>query len=787
MDSNKIKEAFLFLKKICKPRFILAILILAYIFLINPDKWFNKPVSTVVYDSQGELLGAHLAKDEQWRFPEDSFISPKVEKCLIYFEDEYFYYHPGVNPVSLVKATFKNIVSGRIERGASTITMQLCRIHRENSKRSIFGKIYEIVLATRVELHYSKREILTKYLSNAPFGGNVVGLEAASWRYFGRSTRNLSWAEAATLAVLPNAPALIHPGKNRKTLEKKRNNLLLKLLLNKIIDKEQYQLAILENIPDRPNPLPADAKHVTDFFAMKNSQIVKTTLVKRHQLNLERITKEYLKILEINKIGNIAAIVVDVKTNNVIAYAGNTCNGKVSSSPDVDIVTSPRSTGSIIKPLLYAYMLQDGKILPTTLIPDIPTRISGFNPNNYDETYNGAVPAKLALSRSLNVPVVKMLQSFGVDKFYNFLKKSGMTSLNYSPDRYGLTLVVGGAEGKLFDLAGIYANFSRVLTNYNKTQKYFNEDICPLKLTPGKLDYKHPSEVPNLLDAGSIYLMFEALLEVNRPEEDANWKNLSSSRKIAWKTGTSYGFRDAWAIGTTPEYVVGVWVGNANGEGRPGLTGINAAAPLMFNIFSSLPKTSWYKIPYDELTKVVICKESGFKAGRFCQNTDTIYTTVNGSRTGVCPYHKLVHLTKDKRFRLTLACDDKQEMINVPWFILPPAQEWYYKKQNPFYKELPPLKVNCGTDDVEPMEIVYPAEVYKIYIPRELNGAKGNLVIEVAHRNPKATLYWHIDDEFMFETTYFHQIAISPSPGMHKITIIDNFGNTLIKKFQVLE
>lgn len=784
MDSNQVK---VILKKVCRPRYIFAILILAYIFFINPEKWFNKPVSTIVYDTNGELLGAHLAKDEQWRFPEDTFVSTKVEKCLIYFEDEYFYYHPGFNPVSLLKATVRNISRGRIDRGASTITMQLCRIHRENSKRTLFAKLYEIILATRLEVHYSKKEILTKYLANAPFGGNVVGVEAASWRYFGRSTRNLSWAEAATLAVLPNAPALIHPGKNRKKLEEKRNKLLLKLLLNKIIDKEQYQLAIIEDIPDRPNPLPADARHVTDFFTLKNSQIVKTTLVKRHQLNLERITKEYLKVLEVNKIGNIAAIVVDVKTNQVIAYAGNTCNGQTFASPDVDIVTSPRSTGSIIKPLLYAYMLQDGKILPTTLIPDIPTRISGFNPDNYDETYNGAVPAKEALSRSLNIPVVKMLQSFGVEKFYNFLKKSGMTTLTYGPDRYGLTLVVGGAESKLFDLAGIYSNFSRVLNNYNKSRKYYAEDIGPLNLTKKNFNYTKSSDNPNLLDAGSIYLMFEALLEVNRPEEDANWKNLSSSRKIAWKTGTSYGFRDAWAIGTTPEYVVGVWVGNANGEGRPGLTGINAAAPLMFNIFSSLPKTTWFKIPYDELTKVIVCKESGFKAGRFCQNTDTIYAAVTGTRTTVCPYHKLVHLTKDKKFRLTLECDDKMEMINVPWFILPPAQEWYYKKQNPFYKQLPPLKVNCGTDEIEPMEIVYPADVYKIYIPRELNGSRGNLVIEVAHRNPKATLYWHIDDEFMYETNYFHQIAISSPPGVHKITIIDNFGNTLIRNFQILE
>lgn len=759
---------------------------MAYIFLLLPRNWFRNPVSTVVYDKKGELLGAHLASDEQWRFPEDSFISPKIEKCLLYFEDEYFFYHPGFNPVSLFKATLTNIKNGRVERGGSTITMQLCRLHRNSSRRTVFEKIYEIILATRIELHYSKREILSKYLSNAPFGGNVVGVEAASWRYFGRSTRNLSWAEAATLAVLPNAPALIHPGRNRKILEEKRNKLLLKLFNNKIIEEDVYQTAIIENIPEKPSPLPANAKHVTDYFAMQNSEIVHTSLNKQVQLNLERITRDYLPLLQVNKIGNVAAIVIDVKTNSVIAYAGNTCDGTFSSSPDVDIVQAPRSTGSIVKPLLYAFMLQEGKILPTTLVPDIPTRISGFNPSNYDETYNGAVPAKVALSRSLNVPVVRMLQSFGVDKFYNYLKRSGMTTLISGPDRYGLTLVVGGAEGKLFDLAGIYSNYSRILNNYNIRRKYYSSDIRQVTFSVDEQKPEKGSDIAPVLDAGSIYLMFEALLEVNRPEEDSNWKNLSSSRKIAWKTGTSYGFRDAWAIGTTPEYVVGVWAGNANGEGRPGLTGISAAAPLMFNIFSSLPKTTWFSIPYDELTKVRICKESGFKAGKYCQNFDSIYVSANGTRTSLCPYHRLVHLSRDKKFRVTHSCEDSLGMISVPWFILPPAQEWYYKKNNPFYKTLLPFKSTCGTDEINPMEMVYPADVYKIFIPKELNGTRGNLVLEVAHRDPKAILYWHVDDDFFCETRFFHQVAINPKPGWHKVTIVDNSGNTLVKKFQVM-
>jgi penicillin-binding protein 1C len=432
-------------------------------------------------------------------------------------------------------------------------------------------------------------------------------------------------------------------------------------------------------------------------------------------------------------------------------------------------------------------MLQENKILPTTLVADIPTKISGFNPNNYNETFNGAIPAKKALSRSLNIPVVRMLQTYGVDKFYNSLKKLGMTTLSFHPDHYGLTLVVGGAEGKLFDIAGIYSGMARVLNHYNESQSYFPGEYKAPSLTQPIITGKTSVMAPEIFDAGSIYLTFDALLEVNRPDEDSNWKNLSSSRRIAWKTGTSYGFRDGWAIGTTPEYVVGVWVGNASGEGRPGLTGIAAAAPLMFNIFSSLPATSWFKVPYDELTEVAVCQESGFKAGRFCTTADTIFSSRNSSRTLACPYHHLVHLSADMKSRVTLNCSDSSQMVTVPWFILPPAQEWYYKKHNPFYKSLPPLKANCGNDEVIPMEIVYPADVYKIFIPRELDGSLGKFVLEVAHRNPKATLFWHVDGKFVAETQYFHQLAINPGSGWHKITIVDNEGNSMEKKFQVLD
>jgi penicillin-binding protein 1C len=290
------------------------------------------------------------------------------------------------------------------------------------------------------------------------------------------------------------------------------------------------------------------------------------------------------------------------------------------------------------------------------------------------------------------------------------------------------------------------------------------------------------------IGAGAIWITFEALLEVNRPDEEAGWENFSSSRKIAWKTGTSYGFRDAWAIGTTPEYVVGVWVGNADGEGRPGLTGVGVAAPLMFRIFNSLPKTSWFIKPYDDLQKISICKQSGYKAGPYCDEKDSIYISRAGLKTALCPYHNLIHLDAGSTFRVSSKCYEIDKMKHVHWFILPPSMEYYYHKKNIFYKTLPPLMPGCNDDEnIASMELIYPTEVLKIFIPTEIDGSGGKTIFEMADRDPKAVLYWHIDNEFIGTTRTIHQVAVSPKEGKHNLTVVDNNGKTLTRSFEVVK
>jgi len=746
------------------------IVLLLYYFSLSRNL-FPKNYSTVVLDYNGELIGARIASDGQWRFPEDSTVSEKFKICLLQFEDKHFYHHFGINPVSLGRAFIQNIKAGKIVSGGSTITMQVIRLHREDKKRTILEKAIEIVLATRLEFRYSKEKILGLYANHAPFGGNVVGINAASWRYFGRNPRNLSWAESALLAVLPNSPAMIHPGKNRQNLLEKRNRLLLKLYKNKYIDQETYKLSLLEPLPLKPLLLPDIAPHLTENLKKINpGMIVRSSISRTIQENVNRLILDYYNQIKFNEIHNACALIIEVKTGKPIAYVGNVpMENQSQEGQDVDCIQAPRSTGSILKPLLYMAMQKEGLILPGTLVPDIPTRILGFKPENYDLGYDGAVPAKRALARSLNIPAVRMLQMYGIPKFQNLLQKLGMTTLVYPPEHYGLTLIVGGGEGKLWEIASVYAKMAKLL---KETME--GKELKSFPLGDGW--------------QGAAYLTFEALLEVNRPDEESGWTNLSSSRKIAWKTGTSYGFRDAWAIGTTPEYVVGVWVGNADGEGRPGLTGVGAAAPLMFRLFNSLPPTTWFQKPYDDLDKMGVCRLSGYKAGPYCDDVDTIYTARAGAKTQVCPYHLLVHLSADGKFRVNSKCLEVDKMLHLHWFVLPPAMEWYYRKKNVFYKQLPPVKRGCNDEEqMLPMELIYPTDVLKIFVPREIDGSPGKTIFEMAHRNPEAVLYWHIDNELLATTKGIHQISFNPVPGKHSLTVVDNDGHSLSRSFEVVD
>ena len=498
-----------------------------------PDPLFQEPLSTVLFSRNGQLLGAKIAADEQWRFPSTGKVPEKFRAAVVAYEDKRFFRHPGVDPLALARAMRLNLSRGRVVSGGSTLNMQVIRLSRRNPRRTYFEKLKEIILALRLELGYSKEEILALYSSYAPFGGNTVGLEAAAWRYFGRGADRLSWAESCILAVLPNNPSMIHPGKNRRFLIEKRNGLLRRLNGMGVISNLETELAILEPLPEKPVPMPRTSPHLLETLVSKTDagrHRLVSTLDEGLQTAARDIVRQRSKALGLRGIRNAAALVVDNQTFEVLAYVGNSdYSSAYETGYAVDIVRRPRSTGSILKPLLFAAMIQEGEILPDTLVPDIPTRYQGYMPENYDRRYRGAVPAKVALARSLNVPAVRMLKKYGIDRFYDLLKHMEMTTLHRPPEEYGLTLILGGAEGTLWDITGMYANLANIAGSGSIAGK---ETYKRLKtLDTEEVSSDRLSEI----GSGAAWITLDSLLEVSRPGNEGYWKNFSSSMKIAWK------------------------------------------------------------------------------------------------------------------------------------------------------------------------------------------------------------------------------------------------------------
>ena len=714
----------------------ITLLIIGYIFCL-PQQLFHVPYSTVVTDRNEELLGARIASDGQWRFPPRKTTPEKIKQCLITFEDKHFYHHWGVNPLATGRALYQNLKNKRVVSGGSTLTMQTIRLAR-NKPRTLGEKVVEMIWATRLEFRASKEEILSMYVSHAPFGGNVVGLDAAAWRYFGHSAEDLSWAESAVLAVLPNAPAMIHLSKGRKTLLSKRNRLLKQLLEEEIIDASTYELAVSEPLPDEPHPLPQIAPHlVSRFYQERNGLYTRSTIDRGIQSHIESLAERWSNEFNRSDIRNLAILVIDIPTNQVVAYCGNVHFDRKQGGSQVDVIQAPRSTGSILKPFLYNAMLQEGSLLPKMLLPDVPVNINGFTPQNFSMQFEGAVPASEALARSLNIPAVTMLQRYGVPKFHHLLQQMEFKTINRTASHYGLSLILGGAEATLWDVTNAYAQMGRSLSsspsptvsqgkeaqilletenteqinndtkqtsrnhksNHNKQEKREQSNSSPLSV-------EEDSEETTSAKTGAAWLTLSALTEVNRPEE-IDWKSIPSMQTIAWKTGTSYGFRDAWAVGVTPRYTVGVWVGNATGEGKPGLVGAQTAGPVLFDIFSYLPSSPWFERPTGIFVDAEICRQSGHLKGRFCEETDTVLILPAGLRTEACPYHHLVTLSADESHRIYENCANTEPTIQKSWFALPPVWEWYYKQHHPEYKPLPPFKAGCGEDSFQSLSLIH--------------------------------------------------------------------------------
>lgn len=734
----------------------------------------ERPFSPVLYSDEGELIAATVAGDEQWRFPRSQELPEFLKDAILHYEDEYFFWHPGINPASLWKSWRTNREAGKIVRGGSTLTMQVARMVRNRRNRGYFQKMLEMLAAFKLELLHSKDEILAHWCRLAPFGGNIEGIETAAWRFFGRPLHQLSRAEMATLAVLPNSPALIHPGKNRFALLEKRNALLAKMCDQGFIQDDHLPLLQAEPLPQKPYDLPQEALHLLVHLKQKypSQYLFKSNVSVSIQKRTNLAITDALAQLEPKGIRSAAALVLDIEKNELKAYCGNT--------PDadgymryVDLVHAPRSYGSLLKPMLYAYAIDRGALLPNELISDIPTHIQGFEPDNFDEKFRGAVPFDEMLIQSLNVPAVRALHYLGYRTFYDFLQTMQPEHLDRGADHYGLSIILGGAESDLWSMGRMYKGLARSYLGYPRPFSHplilQNEKAQKMKLQLGKFAVDHT---------------VRAMTNLEKPREEQGWQQLRPVEQVAWKTGTSYGHRDAWAIGFNKKFLVAVWVGNEDGEGREGLTGINVAAPIFFKLMEQMSEKGHGLLRnglYDN--QVQTCAYTGRRAGPLCDSIEWLAVDKISHQWRSCGSHK-VGAIKDRHFH-PLSCLES-ELNADTFFVLPAVEESFYRSTHAHYFVLPPLAANCWQEDYSKvLHFLYPYSKAKIFLPVESNGERRALLARVATQGEREKLFWYLNNQFLGVTSKAHEMACLPVPGQHRLTVIRESGHRISTDFAV--
>ena len=742
------------------------------ILLLIPIPRDSPSYSSLLYSREGDLLSATVSSEQQWCFPLDEDIPKPLENCILLFEDEYFYYHPGINPISAVKAAIQNVKSKRIVRGASTITMQVMRMKNHHSKRNIWNKLWESLSAVKYTVITSKKEVLKNWCQIAPFGGNVIGVKAAALLYFGRPLDQLSWSEYALLAILPNSPNVMHLTKNRNSLLSKRNLLLEKLYQNGYFSEEELKIYQDEDLPVINPQIKQNAIHFMAYCknSFPNENVFYSTINTSIQSKLNDLCQVEINHLNQDGIGNLACIVMDIESNELLAYVGNATPTGMPFNY-VDIVQSPRSYGSLLKTYLYLYVIDKGFLLPKNLIADIPTYIGTYAPENFDKKFRGAVGFDEMLISSLNVPAVRVLNEIGLDPFYEELTKLDLKYLDRGADYYGLSLILGGGETTMWELARLFKGFGRnrkgVAQPFNGIK--FLKDKTP---TSNEISY----------DIHATDQLLEVMSDVKRPREEKNWSQLESNLKIAWKTGTSYGHKDAWAIGVNGKYVVAVWVGNQGGEGRHNLTGVTRAAPIMFKIFRNLPGNQWFDPIQKSKNTIRTCKKSGLMASKYCPETELVSIPKISMHYKQCPYHREIYLDQHG-LQLSTDCISQTTRIDT-LFQLPPVLAYYYQTEHSDYTPAPTYQSGCS-QPTDAMTFIYPVQGLKLFLPNDID-KKEPLVARLNHFDPSSKVYWYLDSEYLMTTESTHEFPLQMVQGYHQLSAVDQNGNKEQVHFEIL-
>lgn len=737
-----------------------------------PEQRLFRPTSTLVFDRKARLLRAFTSRDDMWRVRTAlDQISPVLQKFQIAYEDRWFYWHPGINPFAMVRALRQNLTRKRIVSGGSTLTMQIARM-MEPKSRNWWNKLIEILRAIQLEQRFGKRKLLEIYYNIAPYGGNIEGVAAAAWLYFGKEPSQLSYGEAALLTALPNSPTAYRPDLYPERARRARDKVLRIVYQRGLITKAEYKEALLEAIPERRQELPMIAPHFCEEIERSHpdDSRVYSTLNLKLQVMVENLLKSHIRKLRNEEITNGAVVVIDNRTNELLAAAGSADFHDQAASGQVNGYRAPRSPGSALKPFIYAMGLDQSLISTQHYLEDVPIDFrGGYSPENYDRQFNGTVSAREALERSLNVPAINLLRMLGDNGLYRLLRKAKFSTVA-SEDHYGLTIALGGCEVTLLEITALYSSLAN--QGLYRLPKMYREQVTP--------------EPVRLFSPGAAYLITDILTGVTRPDLPTCWE-FTSLPRIAWKTGTSYGHRDAWSIGYNPRYTVGVWVGNFSGEGKPGIIGTEAAAPLLFDIFNKIGGNTrgWFKRP-DSVGTRQVCAVSGQVPGRHCRTRVTELCLVDHAPQQECTFHQSFLIDAQTGYRLPphyVTARQTVEKVYIKW---PPRVAAWMEGNGTPPEAIPELlpewqQVLPGQAPV----IRSPAANFQYQLREGIASEYQKICLEAAAPNDVHKLYWFVDGKLVGTVRPGEKLFYPPEVGEHWVVCQDDQGRSTKVKLVV--
>jgi penicillin-binding protein 1C len=737
--------------------------------------------STVVQWRDGTTAHVFLAPDDRWRIPvRVDEVDPALLEALIRLEDKRFARHLGVDGLAILRAAFLNASQGEVVSGGSTLTMQVVRLLQPRP-RTVASKLVEAARAVQLELRLSKAEILEAWLQFTPYGRNVEGIEAASWSYFGHGANALSPAEIATLLAVPQNPNARYPRPDHEDrLRAVRDDIAARLLdagaLTLGVDGAPRASAadVLAEVrgeaaPRALRPMPRSAPHAAVWLADRNpgEARIDSTLVRGAQRvvddTLARAAGELARV----GVADATVVVLDRRTREVIALGGN-LPGRFIAAFDV-----PRSPGSALKPFVQVLAIDRGLALPGFLVPDVPATWGSWSPTNYDGGFDGLVRLDDALSRSLNLPFVGLLQELGVEEFLGALRGMGVRSLVADPGHYGLSVAVGGLELTPLELAGLYATLAE-----------------GGRWVPPRLRRSEPEVAPiPALGEGATWLTRQVLARRDRPDFPRRRELQASPAHIHWKTGTSSGRRDAWAVGSGPEHTVAVWVGNLDNTGSAQLVGSEAAGPLLFDVLEAL-RDRRRPPPVDpipsELREIPVCAYSGHPVGAACPRATRALARLESVPTTTCPFHVDREVEVDTGLAVRPECRRQGVRTERRTFVLWPATvRRFVQARHRHLPEPPTWAEGCAPlqRDRAPSILSPPADHVALLIPG-MPIDKQQMPLE-AEASGDAQLSWFVDGVFLGTVPATERMWWTPAVGVHEIVVTDERGRVGKRELEV--